>query len=142
MDEKPLILCVDDDPKVLAGLARTLHSRYRVRTAEGGAEGLRCFQLEGPFRSVISDYHMAPVDGITFLRWIRELSPGTPRLLLTGYMDLETAMAAVNEAGVFRLLEKPCSQHALLRALEAAVAVSQSTRGDGEKSSGPIPPAS
>ena len=48
------------------------------------------------------------MDGIELLSRVRELSPDTTRIMLTGYAHLETAIKAVNEGQVFRFLTKPC----------------------------------
>src|ERR1019366_2731355 len=48
--------------------------------------------------------------------------PTTVRMALTGYVDIETAMSAVNEGNIFRFLTKPCSKENLTKAIEAALA--------------------
>jgi response regulator RpfG family c-di-GMP phosphodiesterase len=50
---------------------------------------------------------MPEMDGITFLRQIRDLNPQTTRILLTGYADKENAIRAINEVGLYYYLEKP-----------------------------------
>ena len=62
------------------------------------------------------------MDGAQFLAKVRDLSPTIVRLALTGYADIDTAMAAVNENNIFRFLTKPCSKENLLKAIEAALA--------------------
>jgi response regulator RpfG family c-di-GMP phosphodiesterase len=114
------VLCVDDEPNVLDGLRRTLRGQYRVTTAVGGAAGLEAIERDGPFAVVISDLRMPEMDGVAFLSRVRQLSPDTVRVLLTGQADLDAAIAAVNEGHIFRFLSKPCPQPVLYRALAAA----------------------
>ena len=114
------VLCVDDEPNVLEGLRRTLRGQYRVTTAVGGAAGLEAIRDEGPFAVVISDLRMPEMDGVAFLSRVRQASPDTVRVLLTGQADLDAAIAAVNEGHIFRFLSKPCPQTVLVQALEAA----------------------
>jgi response regulator RpfG family c-di-GMP phosphodiesterase len=57
------------------------------------------------------------MDGITFLGHVRELSPDTVRMMLTGFADVEVAMDAVNKGQVFRFLTKPCSLETISNAL-------------------------
>ncbi|HEY7065177.1 MAG TPA: HD domain-containing phosphohydrolase [Chloroflexota bacterium] len=114
------VLCVDDEPNVLEGLRRTLRGQYRVTTAVGGAAGLEAIQHDGPFAVVVSDLRMPEMDGVAFLSRVRQLSPDTVRVLLTGQADLDAAIAAVNEGHIFRFLSKPCPQPTLLQALDAA----------------------
>src|SRR5918911_2964995 len=114
------VLCVDDEPNVLEGLRRTLGGHYRVRTAVGGAAGLEAIEREGPFAVVVSDLRMPEMDGVAFLSRVRQRSPDTVRVLLTGQADLDAAIAAVNEGHIFRFLSKPCAQPVLFQALAAA----------------------
>ncbi|MFN8058635.1 MAG: response regulator [Vicinamibacterales bacterium] len=115
------VLCVDDEPNVLDGLALHLRRRYEVLTAESGAEALALIEREGTPAAVMSDMRMPGMDGAAFLSKVRQMSPDTVRLLLTGQADLDSAIAAVNEGQIFRFLTKPCPPPALLAAVGAAV---------------------
>lgn len=106
--EKPRILCVDDEPSVLSGLARILRRDFEVVTAEGGAKALARVAEGQEFAVVTSDLRMPEMDGVAFLSALRERAPDTTRILLTGNADLSAAVAAVNEGNIFRLLSKPC----------------------------------
>lgn len=118
---RPRILCVDDEPHVLEGLALHLRRRYEVETAAGGEAGLAAIARDGDPAVVVSDMRMPGMDGATFLGAVRRSSPNTVRMLLTGQADLESAIAAVNEGQIFRFLTKPCPPPALLAAVAAAV---------------------
>ena len=116
------ILFVDDEPSVLEGYKRLLGRDFPADTAVGGALGLAAIAKSGPYAVVISDMRMPQMDGAQFLAKVRDLAPATVRLALTGYVDIDTAMAAVNEGNIFRFLTKPCSKENLLKAIEAALA--------------------
>ena len=120
--ERPRVLCVDDEPSVLDGLKLHLHRLYEVQTAASGTQGLDLIQSAGqqPFAVVLSDMRMAGMDGATFLGQVRRQAPDTVRMLLTGQVDLESAITAVNEGQIFRFLTKPCPPKTLLAAFEAA----------------------
>lgn len=118
---KPRILCIDDEPKVLEGLALHLGRRFDVVSAQGGAQALEAIQAEGVFAVVISDMRMPGMNGAQVLAKIRELRPDSVRMLLTGQADLESAISAVNEGQLFRFLTKPCPPPLLLAAVEAGV---------------------
>lgn len=105
---RPRILCVDDEPNVLEGLKLSLRRDFEVVTALGGEAGLQVIRERGPFAVIISDLRMPGMDGTRFLALAREVDPDAVRMLLTGNADLNGAVAAINEAGVFRLLTKPC----------------------------------
>jgi response regulator RpfG family c-di-GMP phosphodiesterase len=115
------ILCVDDEPNVLQGYKRTLRKDYDIHIAEGGETGLAMIASEGPFAVVVSDMRMPIMDGIQFLRRVKEVAPETVRVMLTGNSDQQTAMDAVNEGSIFRFLTKPCPPETLAITLGAAL---------------------
>lgn len=117
---KTKVLCVDDEPRVLEGLALQLRRGYEVHSAHGGPEGLKVLTDEGPFAVVLSDMRMPAMDGATFLGHVREQAPHSVRMLLTGHTDLEGAIKAVNEGQIFRFLTKPCAPDQLRAAFDAA----------------------
>lgn len=118
---RPRILCVDDEPQVLAGLETLLGRRYDVRTATSGPMALQEIMNGGPFTVIVSDYRMPGMDGAEFLAEVRKATPDSLRILLTGQASLDGAIAAVNSGNVFRFLTKPCAPADLLGALEDAV---------------------
>lgn len=118
---RPRILCVDDETNVLTALERQLHRDYEVFVADNARHAIQILMREGPFPVVTSDLRMPLVDGISFLAKVTERSPQTVRILLTGYADLDSAMAAVNRGRVFRFLTKPCRKEDLVAAIEAGI---------------------
>jgi len=115
------ILCVDDEPNVLAAMERSLFGKYEVTVAPGGAAGLDAIRWGEPFAIIMSDMRMPGMDGAEFLAKAREASPHSVRLLLTGQADLASSIAAVNKGGIFRYLCKPCPQDALESTLAEAL---------------------
>ncbi len=116
----PKILCVDDEPRVLEGLQRTLFDQFEVVTLTKPEEALaRLRSEEEPFAVLVSDMRMPGMDGATLLAHAREVAPDTVRILLTGHTDLDAAMAAVNKGNIFRFLCKPCSADVLIPAISA-----------------------
>ena len=102
---------VDDDPLLLKSLRDTLESDgHDVTTAAGGLAGLEAFsaarEAEAPFHLVITDLGMPYVDGRQVAAGVKELSPSTPVILLTGWgqrlMDDGDVPAHVD-----RVLNKP-----------------------------------
>jgi len=120
MNERPKILCVDDEQAVLDSLALALRKQFLVTTALGGAEGLKALGTKGPFAAVVSDLKMPGMDGTAFLNRASHSAPETVRILLTGLTDVNSAMAAVNEGHIFMFLTKPAEPYRLIKALEAA----------------------
>ena len=118
--ERMKVLCVDDEPNVLAGLSLHIRRRYEVATAASGAEALATLQRERGIAIVISDMRMPGMNGAALLNQARVVAPDAVRMLLTGQADVESAIAAVNDGQIFRFLTKPCAPPTLLKAIDAA----------------------
>ena len=119
MPEK--ILCVDDEPNILNAYKRALRGTFLIETAAGGAEGLAILKGPDPFAVVVSDMRMPGMDGVEFLREVKQIVPDTVRIMLTGNSDQQTAIDAVNRGSIFRFLTKPCSPEDLSQAIDAAI---------------------
>ncbi len=118
---KANVLCVDDEPQVLEGLALHLGRRYTMHRATSGAEGLEVLARVPDMAVVISDMRMPGMDGAAFLSRVRRQAPQATRLLLTGHAEIRAAISAVNDGQIFRFLTKPCPPTALRVAVAAAV---------------------
>lgn len=115
------VLFVDDEPNVLDGIKRQLRKRIEIETALSGEEGLELIARSDPFAIVVSDMRMPQMNGSQFLSRVREVSPDSVRMILSGQSDLENAIAAVNDGHIFRFLTKPCSPEQLWGALETGL---------------------
>jgi response regulator RpfG family c-di-GMP phosphodiesterase len=112
------VLFVDDEPQVLEGIQRSLRKQVSMQTATSGVDGLRMLDEMGPFALVISDMRMPGMNGAQFLAKVREQSPDSVRMILSGQADLQATVAAVNEGHIYRFLSKPCSSEQLLEAID------------------------
>ena len=108
------ILCVDDEPHIAAALRRLLRSAgHAVRVAGSGEEALALLEAESA-DLIISDMRMPGMDGAQLLALVRDRWPAVARVLLTGYADLGSTIAAINAAHVYRYLTKPWNDQELL----------------------------
>ena len=118
----PRILCVDDDPNILEGLALNLGRSYHVMTAPSAQRALGLLRDAGePIAIIMSDMRMPVMDGAAFLSRARAIAPDAVRILLTGQSDIDSAIAAINDGQIFRFLTKPCLPSTLRTTLEAAL---------------------
>jgi response regulator RpfG family c-di-GMP phosphodiesterase len=117
---KPKILLVDDDRDVLTTSEAVLRSKFDVATALGGPAALDKIATSGPYGVVVADRQMPGMDGLELLGKIKECSPDTVRVMLTGNADLESVIRVVNESNIFRFLTKPCPGRFLVKAVEDA----------------------
>src|ERR1039458_7392095 len=108
MNNNEKILLVDDEPRVIEALQRSLRTEFNLQIAEGPENGLRALAHNGPFAVVVSDLRMPGMNGVQFLARVRASSPETIRVMLTGQADMNDAIAAINEGNIFRFLTKPC----------------------------------
>ena len=112
------ILCVDDEESILRGFQLNLRKDFELHLASNGKEGLEVFEKEKGFALVLSDMRMPEMDGATMLSKIKEIDSEVVTVLLTGHTDFESAIAAVNEGNVFRMLSKPCPPETLIKVLK------------------------
>jgi EAL domain-containing protein (putative c-di-GMP-specific phosphodiesterase class I) len=126
-DHQPRILIVDDDPSMLRTYKKLASGAgYLVETAPSGPDALAQVDA-GPFDVIVSDVSMPEMNGLEFLRAVRERDLDVPVILTTGDPDLETAMRAV-EYGAFRYMVKPVERTALLEVMQRAVRLHRMAR--------------
>ncbi|PPD30818.1 MAG: two-component system response regulator [Methylomonas sp.] len=107
------LLFVDDEPNVLKSLRRLFRAaEYNVFLAEGGQAGLALLQ-QHPIDLIISDMRMPQMDGAEFLAQAAQRWPETVRILLTGYADIESTIAAVNNGKIYSYFSKPWEDNEL-----------------------------
>ena len=124
-----IVLCVDDDSTVLSALrivlGKVLGSDVTVEIAGSGQEALVvCAELEAEGRSVsvvISDFLMPNMRGDELLVQIHEQYPHAVTIMLTGQSDLAGVKRAINEANLYRFLEKPFNNADLVLTVRSAL---------------------
>ncbi|MGQ9369489.1 sigma-54-dependent transcriptional regulator [Azospirillum sp. ST 5-10] len=117
---RPAILVVDDEPRSVEVIARLLDEEFDVHTALSAADALRVLESE-PVQVVFSDQRMPETSGVAFLTRVRERWPDVIRVVITGYIDPEDIIAAINTAGIHQFITKPWHpEHLLLTARNGA----------------------
>jgi adenylate cyclase len=130
----PVVLFVDDDADVLAGLTLQLAAHptsrhFRVLTAESGQLALELVSREA-IDIVVSDERMPLMRGSDLLSQVMAIAPDVVRVVLTGQATVEDAARAINGAEVFRYLQKPCPPAELLATLQAGMARREAQRSN------------
>lgn len=129
MDKNSIILCVDDDSTVLNALRSMFSSHFgpelQVEFAEDGDEAL---EIEAELREqgsalalIISDFMMPGLRGDELLVKVHERSPDTVKILLTGQSDMSGVKRAINDANLYRFLEKPFLNEDIVLTVRAAL---------------------
>jgi len=117
----PKVLFVDDEPHVVAGIRRALRDHsYRINTATSPELALHMCRRE-QFDVIVADELMPGMCGSELLTIVGREFPTSGRILLTGQVTVEAAARAINEAGIVRLLLKPCPPSVLRAAIELAL---------------------
>lgn len=118
---KGKLLFVDDEESILAFHRNVFASEHEVFTSSSAAAALELLSRDNTFSVVITDLRMPGLDGISFLKQVKQLAPNSVRILLTGFASKDTTIAAVNEGDVFRILTKPITLVELKRVMQQAI---------------------
>ncbi|MGD9787774.1 MAG: HD domain-containing phosphohydrolase [Sulfuricellaceae bacterium] len=116
------LLFVDDEPNILSALKRLFRPLgYQVFTAESGDAGLEILRGGAPIDLVVSDMRMPGMGGAEFLERVRQQWPDVVRILLTGYADMESTVAAINRGEIYRYIAKPWDDHEVVLIVRQAL---------------------
>jgi signal transduction histidine kinase len=127
MSTDPLILYVDDERPNRIVFEASLGTRFRVRTAAGGAEALAILAAE-EVAVLVTDQRMPEMSGDELLRITKERHPEVVRVVITAFADVEPILAAINEGLVARYVIKPWDRTELEQLLRWAVGAWQLAR--------------
>ncbi len=117
----PKILVVDDEANTREAIKRTLHKDFEVLEAEGGPEALAIVTAHDDITIVLTDERMPGMTGIELLTQIKQTHPKIVRVILSGQIELEGMMSAVNQASVHRFIMKPWDNTFLRLQLQEAL---------------------
>ena len=124
---RPKVLCVDDEPGNLEVFESYFRDEFRVFTADSGEAGIELLDSH-TFDVIVSDQRMPNMLGTKFLAYVRDKSPLTTRIILTGYSDVEDIIDSINSGGVYRYVVKPWNVEELRMTLQNAIGHSQLAR--------------
>ncbi len=115
------VLFVDDEIGILNSVERLFNDiDIRILRAENARTALDILKTE-TVAVVVSDNQMPGMKGIDLLLQVKEVSPDTIKILMTGYADLDTAVEAINSGEVFRFIIKPWQNESLILAVQEAL---------------------
>lgn len=120
--ERPKILFLDDEERIVNALAALFRYKYQVFTATSGAQALAIMR-QYHVHVVVSDQRMPEMTGVEFLRAAKAVSPDSVRILLTGFSDLSAIIDSVNDGEVYRFLNKPWGNQEIQAVIADALAI-------------------
>jgi response regulator RpfG family c-di-GMP phosphodiesterase len=104
--EKHCLLIVDDEPNVCDSVHDLLRREFRVLKANSAQEGYKIMQEE-EVHIIMTDQRMPQITGVELLTRVKSKYPQAVRMLFTGYADLESIIAAINQGHIYQFLKKP-----------------------------------
>lgn len=127
--ESGIVLCVDDDSTVLNALRSVFAGHFGPQVefefAESGEEAL---EIDADLRAqgrelalVITDFMMPGMRGDALLVHLHASTPNTVKILLTGQSDMSGVKRAINEANLYRFMEKPFVNEDVVLTVRAAI---------------------
>ena len=118
--KQPALLLVDDEPNILAALRRVLkQDGYQIHCANSAQEAFEIL-AETQIDVIVSDQRMPEMSGTEFLSKVKARYPGTVRLVLSGYTDLQSVTDAINRGAIYKFLTKPWDDEQLRANLREA----------------------
>jgi signal transduction histidine kinase len=120
LEVKHSILCVDDEVDNVDALERLFRRKFNVFKATSAAQALKLL-AQHPVTVIISDQRMPHMTGVEFLQESLKTHPNAIRILLTGYTDIESVIAAINSGQIYRYVTKPWDPVDLANAVDRAV---------------------
>ena len=120
IEEKPKILCLDDEADNLDALERLFRKKFTVLKATSAQSAFELLDNTPDISVIVSDQRMPVITGVEFLQKSIVSHPYTTRILLTGYTDIESVIEAVNKGQIYRYLTKPWDPVDLLNTVTQA----------------------
>ena len=114
------MLVVDDEAENVEFLRRMFRKTYDVEVASSGTEALSRLEQD-KFDVIITDQMMPGMTGTELLTRSLILAPDAIRILVTGFPDLESAIASINEGRAYRFFTKPIDRKELAGAVDTAL---------------------
>jgi K+-sensing histidine kinase KdpD len=118
---KATLLVVDDESDNLDALERIFRKKYHFLRADSGVEALKILSSHPEIDVIITDQRMPQMTGVELLEQTLATHPHTVRILLTGYTEIDSIIAAVNQGHIFRYITKPWDSTDLINSVEQAV---------------------
>ena len=112
------ILFVDDEISILKSLKRSFFNLdYNIYLGNSGEEGLEIL-AENDIDIVVSDVKMPEMDGLTFLKMVKELYPSVDRIVLSGFVEINLVLKAIVNGVAFDYITKPWDNSVLFEKLD------------------------
>lgn len=130
LGDKPKIAFIDDEKRILRSMKLLFRKSHEVFVTTDPSEYIDYIK-NNHVHVAVSDQRMPERLGVDILREVKEVSPSTMRILLTGYADLNAIIGSINEGEIYRYLTKPCKSEELQSVVGRATEIALSYDNDG-----------
>lgn len=130
--EKLKLLFVDDEKESIDNFCLTFKRDFQIFTALSGQEAFEILKKEPDTAIILSDQRMPKMKGTIFLEKVAEKYPDTVRIIVTAFMDVKAAVAAINRGEVYRYILKPYEPDNMLDILQDAAEVYRTNKKNKE----------
>lgn len=120
-DTQHSLLFIDDETDNLDALERVFRKKYNVLKCDSGPQALKILKENPQISVIVSDQRMPDMTGVEFFKESMTISPFAIRILLTGYTDLDSVIAAINSGQVYRYITKPWDTRELQIIIDQAI---------------------
>ncbi len=121
MEGKRKILYVDDEEINIRLFDLSMRKEFDIVTADSAKMGLKILEKDAQIGVVISDLKMPEMDGLEFIKQIKESNNNIICMLLTGYIESDVMLEGFNKEYIFRYLVKPWNKIQLISTIEEAL---------------------
>jgi FixJ family two-component response regulator len=121
MNSSATILFVDDEPFVLDAIRRIFaHENCQLLCASSGSEALEYLE-RSVVQVVVSDFRMPGMSGGELMGIVTQRWPDVVRIILSGFADLPSVIASINDGQIYKFVSKPWNNEELKTIVRAAV---------------------
>ena len=121
-EAKPKLAFIDDEQRILRSMKLLFRKTHDVFITTDPTEYIDYIK-NNHVHVAVSDQRMPERVGVDILREVKEVSPSTMRILLTGYADLNAIIGSINDGEIYRYLTKPCKSEELLAVVGRATEI-------------------
>ncbi|KAA0934626.1 response regulator [Psychrobacter sp. ANT_H59] len=122
VEAKPKLAFIDDEQRILRSMKLLFRKTHDVFITTDPAEYIDYIK-NNHVHVAVSDQRMPERVGVDILREVKDVSPSTMRILLTGYADLNAIIGSINDGEIYRYLTKPCKSEELLAVVGRATEI-------------------
>ncbi len=119
--EKPTILYVDDDQFNITLFEFNFKNEFEILNATSGSEALQLITDHDEINAIVSDVRMPEMDGIEFIKKVKETRESLPCFLLTGYGGAQEVVDAIDQNLIVGYFSKPFDKENIIATLKSTI---------------------